>query len=123
MRGMPLTRGLRSGLRDCSGCENEDKKDGADHARKHSTTLTTETQRHRAKNWKTPSARRCGEIERPIMNASPKLSSLRIRVATAADMPAMIPIVNAAFAIEDFLEGTRTDEERMSEMMRKGGFL
>ncbi len=46
-----------------------------------------------------------------------------IRTATAADMPAMISIVNAAFAVEQFLEGTRTDEERMSEMMRKGTFL
>ncbi len=38
-------------------------------------------------------------------------------------MPAMIPIVNAAFSIEDFLDGTRTDAERMSQMMRKGTFL
>ena len=38
-------------------------------------------------------------------------------------MPAMIPIVNAAFAVEEFLEGTRTDTERMSAMMRKGTFL
>jgi GNAT superfamily N-acetyltransferase len=32
-------------------------------------------------------------------------------------------VINAAFAIEDFLEGTRTDEERMSELMKKGTFL
>ncbi len=48
---------------------------------------------------------------------------VRIRLATAADMAAMIPVVNAAFAIETFLEGTRTDEERTAEMMRKGEFL
>ncbi len=35
----------------------------------------------------------------------------------------MITIVNAAFSIESFLEGTRTDEERMSAMMEKGHFL
>ena len=35
----------------------------------------------------------------------------------------MIPIVNAAFSIEEFLEGTRTDQERMAAMMRKGTFL
>jgi len=35
----------------------------------------------------------------------------------------MIPLVNAAFAIETFLDGTRTDELRMSQMMRKGQFL
>jgi ribosomal protein S18 acetylase RimI-like enzyme len=51
------------------------------------------------------------------------ISPVRIRAATAADMPAMIPVVNAAFAIETFLDGTRTDEERMAEMMRKGEFL
>jgi GNAT superfamily N-acetyltransferase len=50
-------------------------------------------------------------------------SPVRIRLASAADMPAMIPVVNAAFAIETFLDGTRTDEERMAEMMRKGEFL
>src|SRR5713101_2569552 len=51
------------------------------------------------------------------------ISPVRIRAATAADMPAMIPVVNTAFAIETFLDGTRTDEERMAEMMRKGEFL
>jgi GNAT superfamily N-acetyltransferase len=35
----------------------------------------------------------------------------------------MIPVVNDAFAVETFLDGTRTDEERMTEMMRKGEFL
>jgi GNAT superfamily N-acetyltransferase len=38
-------------------------------------------------------------------------------------MPAMIEIANAAFAIETFLDGTRTDEARMSEMMETGEFL
>jgi ribosomal protein S18 acetylase RimI-like enzyme len=46
-----------------------------------------------------------------------------IRAATAMDMEKMIEVVNAAFAIETFLEGTRTDERRMAEMMRKGEFL
>jgi len=53
-------------------------------------------------------------------NARPNLN---IRMATAGDIPAIILIVNAAFAIESFLEGTRTDEERMSAMMEKGQFL
>src|SRR3954462_12770004 len=57
------------------------------------------------------------------MSTSPQPSPLRIRVATPADMPAMIRIVNAAFAIEDFLDGTRTDEQRMAEMMKKGTFF
>lgn len=38
-------------------------------------------------------------------------------------MPRMISTVNAAFSIEGFLDGTRTDAERMSEMMTKGTFL
>ncbi len=58
-----------------------------------------------------------------MLTISNSISPVRIRTATAADMPAMIPVVNAAFAIETFLDGTRTDEERMAEMMRKGDFL
>ena len=49
--------------------------------------------------------------------------AITVRVATQNDMPAIIPIVNAAFAIETFLDGTRTDEGRMAEMMKKGTFL
>lgn len=48
---------------------------------------------------------------------------VRIRLASAADMPAMINVINAAFAIEDFIEGTRTDEARLAEAMRNGEFL
>lgn len=32
-------------------------------------------------------------------------------------------VVNAAFSIEDFLEGTRTDEARLAAMMEKGSIL
>lgn len=49
--------------------------------------------------------------------------AVRIRVATTADMDAMIPVVNAAFVVEDFIDGTRTDHANMSEMMQKGEFL
>ena len=38
-------------------------------------------------------------------------------------MAQMIAVVNAAFAIETFLDGTRTDEGRMAEMMTTGEFL
>jgi ribosomal protein S18 acetylase RimI-like enzyme len=48
---------------------------------------------------------------------------LRIRQATKADRPRLIPLINAAFAIETFLEGTRTDEERLAAMMAKGSIL
>ena len=48
---------------------------------------------------------------------------MNIRSATAADIPAIISLVNSAFAIETFLEGTRTDEQRISEMADIGEFL
>lgn len=35
----------------------------------------------------------------------------------------MVLIVNAAFSVETFIDGTRTDEEGMREMMQKGKFL
>jgi ribosomal protein S18 acetylase RimI-like enzyme len=55
-------------------------------------------------------------------NTRPQVS-VHIRVANAGDTAAMILVVNAAFAIETFMDGTRTDRERMSESMRKGEFL
>ncbi len=50
-------------------------------------------------------------------------SSVHIRLATLVDMPAIVAVVNAAFSIETFLDGTRTDQQRMAEMMAKGEFL
>jgi ribosomal protein S18 acetylase RimI-like enzyme len=50
-------------------------------------------------------------------------SSIIIRQATAADRQTTIAVVNAAFAIETFLEGTRTDEDCMAAMMDEGEFL
>jgi len=47
----------------------------------------------------------------------------RIRLAVPSDAANMIRVVNAAFAIETFLEGTRTDEAGMSEMLRTGELL
>lgn len=50
-------------------------------------------------------------------------SSFSVRLATPADVPAVIALVNSAFAVETFLHGTRTDEERLAEMMRAGHLL
>jgi GNAT superfamily N-acetyltransferase len=50
-------------------------------------------------------------------------SPLRVRLATSADRPHLILLINAAFSIETFLEGTRTDEERLAAMMQKGAIL
>jgi GNAT superfamily N-acetyltransferase len=46
-----------------------------------------------------------------------------VRLATAEDVDVLIALVNAAFAVEDFIEGTRTDAVRMAELMRTGAFL
>jgi ribosomal protein S18 acetylase RimI-like enzyme len=50
-------------------------------------------------------------------------ASVRVRSATREDMAAMIAVINAAFVVEDFIEGTRTDAANMSELMQKGEFL
>ena len=50
-------------------------------------------------------------------------AALRVRLATDADRPHLILLINAAFSIETFFEGTRTDEERLAAMMSKGAIL
>jgi ribosomal protein S18 acetylase RimI-like enzyme len=57
------------------------------------------------------------------MNASESNSALRIRPATPADIPALVEMINAAFSIEAFLEGTRTDPDRLASSMNKGRIL
>src|SRR4051812_19794821 len=52
-----------------------------------------------------------------------KSHDISIRVAHLNDRVAMMPAINAAFAIEEFMEGTRTDEARLAEMMQTGKFL
>lgn len=54
--------------------------------------------------------------------ASPR-PSVHIRVATPVDLDALVALVNAAFVVEDFIEGTRTDAARMIETMQTGEFL
>jgi ribosomal protein S18 acetylase RimI-like enzyme len=49
--------------------------------------------------------------------------SVSIRLATPADAFSAIPMVNEAFAVVTFLDGTRTDEQRMAKLMQKGEFL
>jgi GNAT superfamily N-acetyltransferase len=50
-------------------------------------------------------------------------TTLSVRLATRADVPSIAPIVNAAFAVETFLEGVRTDENGIADMMTHGDFL
>ena len=58
----------------------------------------------------------------PTPSAQPG-SSPSFRLATADDRPRLIPLINAAFAIETFLDGTRTDEARLAATMEKGRIL
>ena len=50
-------------------------------------------------------------------------SSTPIRIATAADRDRIIPVVNAAFAVEDFFDVPRTDERDMDQLLERGAFL
>ena len=50
-------------------------------------------------------------------------NTVSIRLANATDVSAIVPVVNAAYAIEIFFQGTRTDTEGVAEMMQKGEFL
>jgi ribosomal protein S18 acetylase RimI-like enzyme len=55
--------------------------------------------------------------------SSERDSPVRVRLACHADTSNLIPLINSAFSIEAFLEGTRTDEERLAAMMHKGEVL
>jgi len=46
--------------------------------------------------------------------------AIKYRYATWDDSLALIELVNRAFAVEEFLEGTRTDEERMRATFAAG---
>ena len=50
-------------------------------------------------------------------------SPIHFRLAAPADSPHLILLINSAFSIETFLEGTRTDEARLAAMMEKGSIL
>jgi ribosomal protein S18 acetylase RimI-like enzyme len=56
----------------------------------------------------------------PVSQSAP---SLRIRIATEADIPRLVPMINAAFLVETFLEGMRTDLDRLTAYFLKGEFL
>ena len=49
--------------------------------------------------------------------------TIRFRVAGEADVAALVELINRAFGIETFLEGTRTDAERLRRTMEKGWIL
>ncbi|MDR3724457.1 MAG: GNAT family N-acetyltransferase [Terracidiphilus sp.] len=48
---------------------------------------------------------------------------LRFRLASPEDAPQLIPMINRAFAVEEFMGGTRTDATRLANAMGKGKIL
>jgi ribosomal protein S18 acetylase RimI-like enzyme len=55
--------------------------------------------------------------------STPSNPAPRVRPATPADRPRLIALINSAFAIETFLVGARTDEERLAATMQNGPIL
>jgi len=51
------------------------------------------------------------------------IDDIRIRLAAAPDRLHLIPLINSAFSVETFLQGPRTDEERLTAAMEKGTIL
>jgi GNAT superfamily N-acetyltransferase len=45
------------------------------------------------------------------------------RRATEADIPALLALINHAYAVENFFDGTRTSEERLTADLQKGEIL
>jgi len=54
---------------------------------------------------------------------APRPLELHFREAITADRPRLIALINAAFAVESFFEGSRTDAARLAAMMAKGRIL
>jgi predicted N-acetyltransferase YhbS len=48
---------------------------------------------------------------------------LTYRIATATGLEPLVAMINAAFSVEEFLEGTRTDAAQLAAMMAKGQIL
>jgi N-acetylglutamate synthase-like GNAT family acetyltransferase len=58
------------------------------------------------------------------MSAAPQASQIQLRLATEADIPEIVALVNRAFQVEAFfLINERTDLANVTEMFQKGEFL
>jgi len=53
----------------------------------------------------------------------PISDAIQTRLAIPSDMARIVLVVNAAFAIETFIEGQRITHKEISEMAKKGEFL
>jgi predicted N-acetyltransferase YhbS len=64
------------------------------------------------------------EVTAPPANSESRADrELRVRVAGEADVARLAEMINAAFVVESFIEGTRTDAGRLAEQMKKGAIL
>ena len=48
---------------------------------------------------------------------------MHVRPATDSDIPAIVRVTNLAYAVETFIDGTRTDESDVARHMSSGRFL
>ena len=55
--------------------------------------------------------------------ASQITPEFQVRLGTTADLPEIIRVVNAAFAVETFIDGTRTDAKHILSYHNDGEFL
>jgi ribosomal protein S18 acetylase RimI-like enzyme len=67
---------------------------------------------------KMKSAGHCAQSEPMTQSTQPV--PFRIRLATPDDLPRLVELINSAYSIETFLEGTRTNLERLAESMKTG---
>lgn len=66
---------------------------------------------------------RVGNRALSVSTQSTHNTSLQFRTASKSDIPALVALINSAFAIEKFLEGNRTNQDQLNEMMQTGEFL
>jgi GNAT superfamily N-acetyltransferase len=50
-------------------------------------------------------------------------AEIRLRTAKAVDRARLIALINAAYAVETFIDGPRTNDKRLAAVMRKGSIL
>lgn len=66
---------------------------------------------------------RVGKDTLSLAIQSPHNGALQFRTASRSDIAALVSLINSAFAIEKFLEGNRTHQDQLLQMMETGEFL
>lgn len=62
-------------------------------------------------------------LDQEFMGQSGSVDHFEIREATAEDQTALIALINSAFSVETFLQGTRANEQRLSAALENGAIL